>query len=278
MSVYFSNAYVLSSAFSLEAYLPRICWHDLVTVNTIEADQAVAAFPVTNLANPATNLLWKSGSTAAQNLTCLFSYNDDVDYVAIARHNFGSGGISVSIEGLDPEGDPEDDNDWTELVAETLLADDSPALFIFDATTVDGLRLVLTPDSVEPQCAVLQCGASTVLQRGLPISAGHRPIHLARTAETFGPVSQGGDFLGVTELTARLGTTIDLRHLSKSWYDANLKEFALLGKRATFFFAWNAEDYPLEVGYCWCVSDPQPVYSTVPGWVDISFEIGGLAV
>ena len=276
MSIYLSTAYVLSSSATLEAYLPRICFHNLATVSTISTDQEDGDFPATNLANPATNLLWKSGSTAAQNITVLFSYNDDVDYIAIARHNFGSGGCSVIVEGLDPGGDPDDDGDWTELVAEQLLGDDTPAVFIFDGATVDGLRLVLAPDTVEPQCAVVMCGKSTVLPYGVPLN--HAIISYARSADAVSSLSQGGDHLGTVETTAWLSSSIELRNLDKTWYLANLKDMALLGKRATFFFAHNPQSYPTEVGYCWTTNDPIPHGGSVPGWIDITFEIGGIAI
>lgn len=276
MSVYLSEAYVLSPAKAAEAWKPRICRHNLVNFSTIAADQEEANYPATNLANPATNLLWKSDGTAALNLTCLFSYNDPIDYVAFARHNFGSSGTSLSIETLDPGGDPEDDGDWTQQVAPQYLADDRAAIFFLDDVTCGGFRLPMTPDAIAPHCGVLMGGKSIALPYGLP--PGHTPISMGRSAETYAGVSTAGDFLGSVELTANLRSTIEQRDLDADFYRNNLEELAMEGKRAHYFFAWSPQWRPSEVAFCKTVNDPRPVINQLNGEVDISFEIQGLAV
>jgi len=277
MSVVFSGAYTLATATDAESGLPRIYHHNLVEFTTITADEETTANPATNLSNADTSILWKSGSTNAQKLTVLFDYTDPIDYVAFARHNFSDGGcVITSVEILDPGGDAGDDNDWTEVVGENILADNLPTVFQFVATASNGLRITLTPGTVEPQAAVMYCGTSLPLPNGLPV--GHMPIKYARQSIGYGATANSGDRLGYVELAAELSANIVQRDLDPAWYRANLKDIALLGKRTTFFFAWDPENYPDEVGFCWPISDPMPTINRITGHIDIDINIGGLAI
>lgn len=79
---------------------PVIGWENFVTTASVEADEEAPDHPVTNLANPATHLLWRGTTTGEQHLTTDVG-EDPVDYIAVQGHNFGTGGISVSAEGWD---------------------------------------------------------------------------------------------------------------------------------------------------------------------------------
>ena len=89
----------LPDAFGLNADSPVIGWHNLVDLASISADEEADNYPAAQLANPATNLLWRGESTAEQHLTLSISSADPIDYLAVARHNFGSAAIPVSVEG-----------------------------------------------------------------------------------------------------------------------------------------------------------------------------------
>jgi len=277
MSVVFSGAYTLARADDAESGLPRIYHHNLVEFTTIEAEQETTANPATNMANVDTSILWKSGSTDVQKITVLFSYTDPIDYVGFARHNFSEGGCVVtSIEILDPGGTPGDDNDWTEVVGENILADNLATVFQFVATPANGVRITITPGTVEPQAAVMYAGTALPLPEGIP--PGHMPIKYARQSQGYGATANSGDRLGYVELGATLSANIVQKSVNPAWYRTNLQPIATLGKRATFFFAWDPENYPDEVGFCWPVSDPMPTLNYVTGHIDITFEIGGLAI
>ena len=276
MGVVVSTAYAISSAASTESWKPVIGWHNTVEVSTISATYEISTNPASNLANPATHSVWKSGSTSSGKLTVLFSDTDPMDYVALARHNFGTGAVVIdSIEALDPGGDEGDDGDWTEVHAGAILADDSPVLFRFNPTVCNGLRINYTPASTEPQAAVMYAGHLTVLPNGIP--PGHRPINYARTAEAQASISEQGEFLGTIERTAGLSSNIEQKDLDKTWYETYMRDLALLGQRAYFFFAWSPLHSPLEVGYVHVTNNPQPSYNS-DARVDIVFEIDGIAV
>jgi len=269
-----SSAYALAAAAAADPDHPIIGWNNLVTFTNITSGNAATGYPATNLSNPSTALRWQAADTTDQYLTVLFGAEDTVEYMAVARHNWGSGAVVVSVEGLASGADPV--SGWTELVSETLLPDDSPALFRFVALPLVGIRFKLQPGSVVPFAAVVFTGALLVLLRGLP--TGHTPINYGRTATTLGVRSQGGDFLGTVVLNTALATSIAQQNLEPDWYRANLEPFRLASADATFFWAWSPRDYPFEVGYCSVTNDPQPVISQLPGHIDITFNIAGVAL
>ncbi len=85
---------------------PIIGYRNIVTIDNIVADGEDPDYPVTNLANPATHLRWKSDAADLQYLTITTGSADPIDYVGIAKHNFGTAEIAVSIEGDDGGGYP----------------------------------------------------------------------------------------------------------------------------------------------------------------------------
>jgi len=80
---------------------PWIGWHTVLQESpnnvaaTTNSDDAVL------LANPSTNLKWSATTATEQYITVsTFTYAGDMDYMGVARHNFGSAGIAVSVEAL----------------------------------------------------------------------------------------------------------------------------------------------------------------------------------
>lgn len=274
MGIVVPNAYALQLAAAGNADYPILGWHNLVTIDTVSADQEDAEFPASNLANPATNLLWKSGSTADQYVTVLFGAAVEVDYIAVARHNLGTGIVAVTVQGLPFGGDPEDDGDWDELVAQNLLANDSPALWRFEPGEYIGVRLKLEPGSVEPQAAVLYCGKLLVFERG--VQAGHTPLPYGRRRTVISPRSQSGEFLGRVISGGSLASAVSIIKLSPAWYRSTLDPFFAVAMEQPFFWGWRPTTYPAEMGYAWLTTDPVPVPSDLVGYIDIQFQMEGL--
>lgn len=249
--------------------LPLILWDNLVTTSNIAADQADADYPVTNLANPQTSSLWKSGSTADQYVTVTLDGTVETDCIAIARHNFGSGLVVASVEAMTAS------VSWTEVVSETLLGDDSPAMFVFTADFYTGVRLKLQPASTEPQAAVIYCGATLMLPRSVPV--GHKPLKYSRNRQMLSGDAMNGDFTGNVILSQNLGTSFDVKLIDPDDYWTDIQPF-IDACRDPFFLAWRPDSFPLEVSYAWATNDPQPTISQITGEVDISLQLGGLAL
>lgn len=274
-SVIVAPSYALSAAALVESWRPMIGWENRIGASNVTADSEAALWPVTNLANPSTAEKWLSESTSEQLITVTWSGSDPVDYAGVARHNWGSAGVTVSLEGLVAGGDPEDEDDWSEIVAAHLLADDAPKVYRFAAQVLNGLRFRLVPDGTAPEAAVAHVGKALVLYYGLP--PGHVPISQARQTDKGNLRAQSGDYLGTILLSSGLRSAIEQRDLPPDWYRENLEPLrAAAADGATFFFAWAPDWRPDEVGYCWITNDPQPVANQTTGEVDVSLEIAGV--
>lgn len=249
---------------------PIFCWDNQVTVANIVADEQDADFPATNLANPSTNSLWKATSTADQYITVTLSGTNDMDCAALARHNLGTGLCVISIEGITGDIGAV----WTEIVAEQLLADDQPAVFLFEAAAYIGIRFKLQPDAVVPQAAVAHVSQRLTMVRGIP--PGHTPINFGRSRETLSSRAQNGDFLGQIITSERLANSVEFKWLDAAWYRSTFQPF--IDAAVPFFFAWAPVDYPRDVGYAWLVNDPVPVINRLNGDIDISMQLGAVAL
>ena len=269
-----ANAYALSLAAAGTGNLPVLGWHNLLEAGTLSADQEDPFYPVSNLATSATNELWKSGSTDVQYITLLFGDETQVDYAGVAGHNWGTGNIPVTVQGLAAGGDPEDPADWIELVASAVPANDWALLFRFDPTYLIGVRLKLEPVSAEPQAAVLYVGKLLVFEKG--VQPGHTPLPYGRRREVLTPMSQSGQFLGRVTSGGNLQTAASIIKLTPSWYRSTLEPFAAVCMEAPFFWAWRPTQYPAEVGYAWLTSDIVPVPSEYAGYIDIQLQMEGL--
>jgi hypothetical protein len=264
------NAFALSPAEADAAWKPAIGWRNFITSANLTATTADASYPVTNLLNPATNQFWQAGSLATQYLTST-GLTQATDYVGLARHNFGTGGIIVSVEEQVGSGDA-----WSQVWAEYLPADDRVIMARFAKSVRYGLRVKLQPTAVKPRLARLAMGPLIILPYGIP--PGYVPINFATRTEKQTGVAQNGDYLGSVSLTRGLSSALQQKRLDPDWYREEFEPFRLgIIDDDTFFFAWAPQDHPDEVGYCWVNGDPQPSAGML-GEMDIALAIEGLAV
>lgn len=265
-----SDALVLARGIDYVADLPIVLFDDLVTVSNIAATYADADYPVTNLANAQTSSFWKSGNTGDQYVTITLDGTEETDCIAVARHNWGSGLVVVSVEGYTVASGA-----WTEINAEQLLGDDSPAIFVHTKDFYTGKRFKLQPDAVEPQAAVVYAGASLKFPRSVPV--GHKPLKYSRNRQMLNSQAMNGDFLGNITLSQNLASTFDVRLLDGDWWWTYGQPFIDVC-REPFFLAWAPDTRPTDVAFAWATNDPQPLISQITGEVDISLSLGGLAL
>ena len=275
-----SDLVVTPGVDGINADNPLIGYQTLVTAGNVTATTADPAWPAINLANPSTFLKWKAdpGSLVADEyLTVTTGSAEDIDYVGIAGHNFGSGQMPVSIEYLDETASPPT---WTELITETLLPDDGPALFRFTPQPLAMIRVRIQPSlaavPVAPAvAAVLYVGKLLVLQRRIYV--GHTPINYGRRLTIANHRSIAGAFLGRIVLSEATETSVDLQNLTPAWYRTYFEPFLVAAKEIPFFFAWRPGAYPREIGFAWLTGDPQPANQLANGMVQVSFEMAGIA-
>ncbi|WP_061023885.1 hypothetical protein [Bradyrhizobium sp. CCH5-F6] len=269
MSLVISQNFVLTDStpeFPVTLDHPVIGWHNIVTTANIVADNEDPDFPASNLANPATHEEWRSDADGEQFLTVTTGYVDEIDYVGIARHNFGSEQIPVTIE----------DGSGNALVEEVMLPDDSPALFRFTAQSLATVDIKLAAGTGKlPRAAVVYVGKLLVLER--KIYVGHTPLKHARKMNVQNGRSETGNFLGRIVLGAWRETTIPLSLLSPSWYrDHGGDEFMAVAAETPFFFGWRPATYPYEIGYCWTIDDPMPVPQSPSNRIAFDLKVSGI--
>jgi hypothetical protein len=268
MPLILSPSLVLSRPTQFDAASPILGWSNQITVAGTTADSAVDFYPATNLANPSTNLSWKSESIDVQYVTFAINEEEPIDYIGIARHNLGSGGIVVEVEVQ-----LFDSGDWSLLIEGFVVANDAPILVRFLETTANAVRLKLTPLATAPEIAVVHIGRMLVMPMGIPV--GHTPLIDGRTTRTASGNSEAGEFLGSIVLSQKLNTSVSFQYLEDSWYREHLRPLVREGRGAAFFYSGLPDSHPEEAGYAWLVSDPRPSFIEA-GWVNITFDIGGI--
>lgn len=265
-----SSSVVLAEADDIPPGTPFIGWRNLVTVLNVTADSEDADYPATNLANPLTTNEWRSETTAEQYLTAAVATLDDVDYVGIARHNFGSAGIAVSIG--------YDDGGWVELVAPQIPADDQPMMFVFTPQSLAAVQVKLAAGSEAPRAAVLYVGKLLVCERGFPVDGKIAVPRFRRKTTVVNGRSESGDYTGRIVTGQWRGFDIAFTHLTPDWYREAFDPFLEAAQDDTpFFYAWASVDYPYEVAYAWLQGeDPEPDTDPVTGRVDVTLSCGGI--
>lgn len=281
MSVILSQAFALAPG-DVPLDTPIFGWNNLLSEGTLEATSEDADFPASNLLNSSTALRWKaeaieSPPTVDQYLTVTFAEAQELDYLAIAVHNFGTWQNILSVEGFDDIASPAFSQ---ELVEEHLVANDNPIIFRFAPTILGGIRLriqaspLADPDT--PFISVMHVGKLLVMPRGT--HQDHTPINLFPQANVMTGKSETGNFLGRVVLSESRSTNIAFNRLTSAWYRTYMAPFIAASKSDPFFFAHMPQTFPADVGYCWMTNDPQPARHFDTGTMALSLQMGGIAI
>lgn len=265
--LYLPSALIVTPTEGVNYDLPVIGWQTLLTTANIAATSEDADYPAIRLANPNTNELWVSESTSTQYLTVTLDGTVDVDYLAVARHNFGTIGAALTVEGDTGSG-------YAAVSDQVAPADDKVLIFRFAPAAYTGLRLKIESVSAEPQAATMFVGALLVMERG--VQPGHTPLPYGRVRDIVSGLSQSGNFVGRIESGSKLRSTASFKVLTPAFVRGDLAAF--LAYSGPFFFAWSPQTYSTEVGFAWCVNDPIPVPSHLSGFTDLTLEMEGLAL
>lgn len=267
-----SQSLVLAETQESSPNHPVIGYHNLAAFGNVTADTEGAAYPAVNLTNPATYLKWKAGDTTEQYLTVQPDFVDDVDYIGIARHNFGTIQAPITIEGQFTDG-----GSWEVLVEEILLGDDKPVVFRWTPQSLFAARVKIGEGDAEAEAAVLYYGKLLVLQRRIYV--GHAPIPLSRVRQVTNARSESGQFLGRIITGETSGGSISLQNVQPGWLRTNLSnpgKFFETAAAEPFFFAWRPATYGREVAYCWLTNDPKPSNARSNGFMQVDLQVGAI--
>lgn len=245
---------------------PVVAWKTVAGPDTMSAGTAAAGFPASHLGNPRTDLRWQATGTSNVTITSMFDDEETIDYAAIARHNWGTGTVTVTVQA-------NVSSSWTTVATAAVVPNDGPTLWRFNPVLAAGVRLQLTTISVVPYCAVLFSGRMTRLQR--QVFVNHAPAPDAKVIDATEGRSLTGDFLGSVILGEHIATQVALSNLTSPWALAELRPF--FGQRNPFFFAWRPNQYPDEVAYAAFPTghNPRLTPARPNGMRDASFDMVG---
>lgn len=223
---------------------PRICFD--VPSMTASATSTATGSDVSWVTDGETWTVWEAGSTSAT-LTLSFS-TDILTYAAIAAHNLGSTGATVTcrVGGVNKGSISPDD--------------DSAILFLFDTTATSSVQFVISGGSAAPQIAVAQTGQALEMPQlsvftGLPISESKQIRYRHQQ-------SIRGDVLGRAVEGAELRFDVTVQNLPETFRAASgsvtWKSFLnYVDSFGPFFIAAKPESYPEDVAYARAVERPR---------------------
>ena len=249
---------------------PTFGYSNFLISSNITATNAETAYPATNLANVSTASFWKASSAIQQYLTATINPARVVDYVGIARHNFSTAGISVSVETQEGSGDP-----WVEVIAPFIPSDNAALILRFVAQYAFGVRVKLSAGSIPAQAAVMYVGK--ILSSTQRVYVGHSPITLNRRIEIVNGMSENGNYLGRIITGSNLTSSISLTHFKPDWYREYFDPFIVAAQTTPFFFSWRPLKYPNETAFAWLTNNPQPSNMLPNGMMQVELEMAGVA-
>lgn len=255
--------------------VPLIGYHNILTAANITSTTSVSGFPIGNVANPATHLLWRGGVTTGDELlTMTTGFVGTIDYIGIAGHNLGSAQVPITV--TDTGSSPP-----AILVSETLLPDDVPTILRFApgiySTIQIRLNLSFLAEGSAPQIAVIYAGKLLILERGIKVDVVHVPITFGRRTSIVSGMSENGNFLGRIVLSEHRESRAEFFGFTPDFYRANVDAFLSAAQEFPFFFAWAPAEYPLESGFVWLLNHAEPEVSPDHRHVALVLEMAGLA-
>lgn len=264
-----SHLYITSQ--TVEYGNPIIGYQSILTIDNVTADSDPDATPVVNLVNEQTHQYWESESLDEQFIYFENTGLDPIDYIGIARHNLGSGNIAYQLQASDGNS-PES---WTDITSLFNAADDKAIIHFFNEVEYPTFRLRLIPyagsPSFEPRIAHIKLGQALVLPQ--TIYVGHSPVTLNRRTDIITNTSENGQFLGRVQKRQYLETSVDMTHITPSFYRDSIDPFVEHAITGAFFFAWRPVQYPTEVGFGWTGGDISPSNQMSNGMMQFSFNM-----
>jgi hypothetical protein len=266
-----SNIVLSGDEAALSLDHPIIGWS---TATSAAADSEDSNNPASNMQNPATHLFWRAGAPDSPPATYIYitlaGYNDNFDYVAIARHNLGTNSTPIAIGYFDSNSP----FSFIPLIGDTILPDDGPTLFRFAEQGTNHIVIRLTPGGFTPQIAVAYGGKLLVLPR--KVYQGFAPINHSRVAKVTNGRSEAGNFLGRIVLQEFVKDTMPLSLIDPTYFRDHITQFLTASKESPFFIAWRPQTYPTEVGYCHMTNDPVPINEAPHGLIGMQLEMTGI--
>ncbi len=266
MSLIITNAYLLQEPFEDQPLNhARIGYRTLWRAegSTVTASSEQEGFPVSASLNELTYEFWRPESLPATWELNLSSPRN-ADYLGIASHTLK--GLNIILE--------YDNNGVWEEITQFTPDENDPIMVLFEQVETTKFRLTINGSEI-PSIGVIFIGQTLQMLR--PIYGGHSPIKLSRSTEIEPNRSERGQWLGRSLVRKGVSASYSWDNLSDIWYRNFFDPFVEYAtqSRGTFFIAWRPGKYPKEVGYCWTLSDIEPVNTGVRNLMSVEMDVVG---
>jgi hypothetical protein len=190
-----------------------------------------------------------------------------IDTIGIGAHNLGSTNYVISFQYSTT-----DVSSFVTFKPAQTPADNT-AVMSHISSSISARRIRITcTGSGSAFVGSIYAGIALQMQR--PFFAGHSPLPLSAKTIRYSSVTEGGNFVG--EQIRRLGfrSSAPFKNLSNDWYRTYFQPFVIHARTLPYFFAWNLDQYPTDVGYCKTSEDITPAYGSLDMF-NVSFEMVG---
>lgn len=253
---------------------PRILWDNIVTFGNISADSEADGYPISNVANPATDQEWRAAAVGDVEITIAVDDVDGKSGGGIARHNFGTAAIAVEWGYYD------ETETWVSLAGPQIPASNEPLLFQWTEQSVAQIVIRLAEGSEAARAAVIYAGALLIMPRGVDVDADFLIPRFAKKTEFAAPLSERGDYNGRIVTSQYIDdVSHTYSHLTAEFVRGEIVPFiASVQANAPFFYAMRADDgVNYDVAFVWFTEDPMPLKSPVTGRYKLALKMGGIA-
>ena len=203
-------------------------------------------FPVINVTRRNTYETWRP-TTFSPKIVATWSQPVTVDYLAVARHNIASAGITAGSLWVTPA-----DGALTK-VAEFTPETDGPLVIPFAPTEIEAAE-VRFGTGAHAIVAVIHLGQAVIMPRKL--RASMQPVWLSRQTRVETQTSDGGELLGSILIRKGSAVSPQWRNLSRDFYNGTLRDLAAKLPECPFFLQWQPQEHPDEVVYGTVTGDP----------------------
>lgn len=225
-------------------YTPQavIAYDNVFTQGAVSASSETSDGAAENAVDGLTYDFWEGeGDTSGDTLEVNVAGGAACDYLAIAAHNLGSSGATITLQGS------ADGVAWVTVAGPFSPNVDKPWLWRFPSATYAWWRVLILGGPC--RLGVLQAGLATVLPEGIYV--GHQPAPLNRRPRILNNESESGQLLGRSIIRRGSAAVIRQDRVSPAWVRAVWNPFSIHAETKPFFFAWRHASFPEEVIYGW---------------------------
>lgn len=171
-----------------------------------------------------------------------------IDTICIGAHNLGSRGITVS-----PQYRETDTGTLTQFAGARAPSGDSAIMFHRSSTVNAKVIEIYISGGTSAEVGHISAGLALQMQR--PIFNGHTPYTDSDVTEYYSNRSESGEIIGRQIRRRGFEATADFQNIDDTWYRVYFAPFKQAIKTVPFYFAWNLDEYPLDVAFAETTGD-----------------------